>query len=49
MDPAEFRLKNAARPHSLTANFMELDTVGLAGVHPARLVRFLDGMGSSVS
>jgi len=29
MDPAEFRLKNATKPHSLTANFMKLETVGL--------------------
>nr|HEV7953110.1 molybdopterin cofactor-binding domain-containing protein [Candidatus Acidoferrales bacterium] len=30
MDPAEFRLKNATKPHSLTANFMKLETVGLS-------------------
>jgi 4-hydroxybenzoyl-CoA reductase subunit alpha len=29
MDPAEFRLKNATKPNSLTANFMKLGTVGL--------------------
>ncbi|HEX4137637.1 MAG TPA: molybdopterin cofactor-binding domain-containing protein [Bryobacteraceae bacterium] len=29
MDPAEFRLKNAVKPNSLTANFLELGTVGL--------------------
>ncbi len=29
MDPAEFRLKNATRPNSLTANFLKLETVGL--------------------
>lgn len=29
MDPAEFRLKNATKPNSLTANFMKLRTVGL--------------------
>jgi 4-hydroxybenzoyl-CoA reductase alpha subunit len=30
IDPAEFRLKNATKPHSLTANFMKLETVGLS-------------------
>ena len=30
MDPAEFRLKNATKPNSLTANFMKLETVGLS-------------------
>jgi len=30
LDPAEFRLKNATKPHSLTANFMKLETVGLS-------------------
>jgi 4-hydroxybenzoyl-CoA reductase subunit alpha len=30
MDPAEFRLKNATEPHSLTANFMKLETVGMS-------------------
>jgi 4-hydroxybenzoyl-CoA reductase alpha subunit len=29
MDPAEFRLKNATKPNSLTANFLQLGTVGL--------------------
>jgi 4-hydroxybenzoyl-CoA reductase subunit alpha len=29
MDPAEFRLKNATKPSSLTANFLKLGTVGL--------------------
>jgi 4-hydroxybenzoyl-CoA reductase alpha subunit len=29
MDPAKFRLKNATKPNSLTANFMKLETVGL--------------------
>jgi 4-hydroxybenzoyl-CoA reductase subunit alpha len=29
MDPAEFRLKNAVKPNSLTANFLALGTVGL--------------------
>ena len=29
MDPAEFRLKNVTRPNSLTANFLQLGTVGL--------------------
>jgi len=30
MDPAEFRLKNATKPHSLTANFMKIETVELS-------------------
>jgi 4-hydroxybenzoyl-CoA reductase subunit alpha len=30
IDPAEFRLMNATKPHSLTANFMKLETVGLS-------------------
>jgi 4-hydroxybenzoyl-CoA reductase subunit alpha len=30
IDPAEFRLKNATKPQSLTANFMKLETVGLS-------------------
>jgi 4-hydroxybenzoyl-CoA reductase subunit alpha len=29
MDPAEFRLKNATKPNTLTANFLDLRTVGL--------------------
>ncbi len=29
MDPADFRLKNATKPNTLTANFLDLRTVGL--------------------
>ena len=40
MDPAEFRLKNATKPHSLTANFMKLETVGIVRMHPPRSEKF---------
>src|ERR1700691_5737731 len=30
MDPAEVRLKNATKPNTLTANFLDLRTVGLS-------------------
>ena len=49
MDPAEFRLKNATKPNSLTANFLELGTVGLPECIRQGGRRFPDGMISSAS